>query len=122
MKSLFIAIALMTSFSTFADVTCSGTQDGKAVEFVMTTDANGAYDSITANVDGSQFASFSGAQVKVSKHVYGTIIEGVTSPGSSTDRLMVLIARKIRGDETNEGWITFYGTLNVIGVDLDCNI
>jgi hypothetical protein len=117
-----LATVLFTAFGVHAaaPVICEGTQDGKQISFSMGRDDLGQISSITAYVNGEEFASFSGQrQVVVTEHAYGTVVHGRARLGD-INGLMVLLDNKGRDSWGHEGWITYYGNLSVSGVNLTC--
>lgn len=122
MKSLLAAILLTLSAAhAAAPVICEGFQNGKQITFSMGRDDLGQIVTITAHVDGEEFASFRGPrQVVVTEHAYGTVVHGRARLGD-INGLMVLLDNKGRPGWVHEGWITYYGNLSVSGVNLNCH-
>ncbi len=121
MKSLLAAILLTVSAAHAAPVICEGSQNGKHITFSMARNDVGTITSITAHVDGEEFASFRGErQVIVTEHVYGTVVHGRARKGD-INGLMVLLDNRGRPGYGHEGWITYYGNLSISGVDLTCH-
>lgn len=123
MKSLILAAVLVTSFSALAaDISCTGSVEGKNIEFVMGRNDAGEITSMNALIDGVSVSKLSGAEVKVSEHVYGTMVSGWPANSYNADHILVLLDKPRPGEEvSNLGWISLMNRgIELRGIDLNC--
>lgn len=121
MKSFFSALLLATSLSALAtpgDISCTGSVDEKNVEFVMERNDAGTITTMSVSIDDALILSLSGSEVRVSEHVYGTMISGWPANSYNADQLLVVLDKN---DTANLGWVSLYSRgILMRGIELTC--
>lgn len=124
MKYVLATALILSSLSAFAaEIVCSGVKDGREVSFSITQNENGDYTSMSTSLDGVEYAKFTQADMRVSQHVYGTMISADINPYSGDGVLILFNTPTIQGTRgVPLGWINDYRNRTVIrGVELNMN-
>jgi len=116
------ALMLLTSFSVFADATCTGTKDGKEVIFTLSESADMLnVNGLSVSIDG-QRVNRSLPNIRVTPLAGGVMItaEPANSFGINTISVFMDEATENRG-AYYMGWINLYDQdLIMTGIELKC--
>ncbi len=119
MKLIIVIALVLSSLTAFAgDISCKGESEGYKVEYVIGHDDAGTINSIKTKINGKDYSNYTGAEVRVSEHVYGTMVAGEPANQIGVDGVLVLIDPK----GGSLGWVSYYNRDFVLrGIKLDCN-
>lgn len=125
MKFILAVALVISSVTAFAaDFVCSGVKDGRSVTFSISQNESGDYTSLSVGLDGIEYAYFNQAQLRVSQHVYGTMISADLNPYTADGVLILLNTPTIQGTRgVPLAWVNDYSrnlVLRGIEMNMDC--